>query len=82
MFQYSGSMSYNASAKTFIHVSSWREKVWFAQQFIRRSVEMMLSHEYGGIYRFMVQSTLYTSWNPFHARNGLYRKQDQFLFNY
>lgn len=47
MFQYSGSRSYNASAKTFI--SSWREKVWFAQQFIRRSVEMMLSHEYGGI---------------------------------
>lgn len=82
MFQYSGSMSYNASAKTFIHVSSWREKVWFAQQFIRRSVEMMLSHEYGGIYRFMVQSTLYTSWNPLHARDGLYRKQDQFLFNY
>lgn len=61
MFQYSGYRSYNASAKTFI--SSWREKVWFAQQFIRRSVEMMLSHEYGGIYRFMVQSTLYTSWN-------------------
>lgn len=80
MFQYSGSRSYNASAKTFI--SSWREKVWFAQQFIRRSEEMMLSHEYGGIYRFMVQSTLYTSWNPLHARNGLYRKQDQFLFNY